>query len=429
MPPKGPAPKRSRNFVFTVNNYCEDTIDALEASNFHFLCFARETADSGTPHLQGYIELGSKASPCTESALSKNICFKKHPWIGIRNGTRLEAIRYCAKEFAKFLMRLEDKSLTDIDDDKALNWMKVDDEQRWLSKINHPNREEFFFFYGPLTMENNQGKRNDIVQVRQIVKNGGNMRDILDNTNSYQAIQVGKIMLQYTPYTFARRKVFVQWRYGKAGDAPGSTKSFSADQDAEKKCIEEQCDHWPDNGSSQWFDGYVGQKVVRIDELRGNTWNFTTLLRILDEPTLNVPIKGGYTRWCPLYIYITSSMSPADCYNDLSDENIGQLLRRVTEFYEHEGVYNENPALNTVKITKVTAEHVFATRVQRGGLAFNPYRVSSPKSTTDGIRPTVKINIIKEDDALAELTSKMAKSSSCPPVPDFVIKPEILNSL
>jgi len=94
--------RRSRAWVFTWNNYTDDTTDLIDQ---HFLndavryvVYGRETGDSGTPHLQGYIEY--------EAARTRQQVAKKLPgaYVAIRRGTAAQAADYCKKgnEFIEY---------------------------------------------------------------------------------------------------------------------------------------------------------------------------------------------------------------------------------------------------------------------------------------------------------------------------------------
>jgi len=94
--------RRSRAWVFTWNNYTDDTTDLIDQ---HFLndavryvVYGRETGDSGTPHLQGYIEY--------ESQRTRQQVAKKLPgaYVAIRRGTAAQAADYCKKgnEFIEY---------------------------------------------------------------------------------------------------------------------------------------------------------------------------------------------------------------------------------------------------------------------------------------------------------------------------------------
>ena len=56
-------PRQLRNFVFTLNNYSPVDIEQLLDYSCKYIVFAEEIAPTtGTPHLQGYVELEDKQS-------------------------------------------------------------------------------------------------------------------------------------------------------------------------------------------------------------------------------------------------------------------------------------------------------------------------------------------------------------------------------
>jgi hypothetical protein len=59
-------------------------------------------------------------------------------------------------------------------------------------------------------------------------------------------------------------------------------------------------------GDGRWWDGYVGQEDVIIDDYKGSI-PFSTLLKLLDKYELTVQIKGGHVSFCPRRIFITST--------------------------------------------------------------------------------------------------------------------------
>ena len=64
-----PTPRRinaSKRWCFTLNNYNQEDIDHLNSHGSDvsdFLIFSEEVGESGTPHLQGYIEFKKKTRP------------------------------------------------------------------------------------------------------------------------------------------------------------------------------------------------------------------------------------------------------------------------------------------------------------------------------------------------------------------------------
>lgn len=55
---------RSKAFTFTINNYNESTLTTIRNipswDKFVYICFQKEVGASGTPHLQGYIQLSTR---------------------------------------------------------------------------------------------------------------------------------------------------------------------------------------------------------------------------------------------------------------------------------------------------------------------------------------------------------------------------------
>jgi len=79
-------------------------------------------------------------------------------------------------------------------------------------------------------------------------------------------------------------------------------------------------------GSVLWFDGYVGQPILLIDEFYGGI-KYSLLLRILDGHPVHLQIKGGWTWANWEVVYITSNEPPNAWYTKgLTDA----LKRRIT---------------------------------------------------------------------------------------------------
>lgn len=82
---------------------------------------------------------------------------------------------------------------------------------------------------------------------------------------------------------------------------------------------------------SIWFDGYFGQRIVLMEELRPGMIPYATLLQLLDGYEVIVPKKGGFVRWNPERIWITSCFKPEEVYPVLNQlDEIAQLKRRIT---------------------------------------------------------------------------------------------------
>jgi len=77
-----------------------------------------------------------------------------------------------------------------------------------------------------------------------------------------------------------------------------------------------------------WFDGYLGQKVLLIDDFYG--WiKISDLLVFLDGYPLQLQTKGSYTWAFWERVYLTSNVHPKDWYKDVPAEVIKALMRRI----------------------------------------------------------------------------------------------------
>lgn len=178
-----------------------------------------------------------------------------------------------------------------------------------------------------------QGQRNDLSEVKRIVSEGGTIHDIVEVASNYQTLRAGQLLLSIAPYSSIDYPKKVYWFYG--GTGTGKTRT----------AIElSQNDFWISGEDLKWFDGYTGQQNVIFDDFRGSFCKFSYLLRLLDRYPLRVPIKGGFVIWQPDTIYVTSSYPPDKVYN--TREDIGQLLRRITEIREY--TLPEDPKIPTI---------------------------------------------------------------------------------
>ena len=78
----------------------------------------------------------------------------------------------------------------------------------------------------------------------------------------------------------------------------------------------------------KWFCGYEGQKIVLLDDYRGE-YKLQMLLKLLDRYPMQVPTKGGHTEWLPTKVYITSNIHPNEWYPDADRYSVAALFRRL----------------------------------------------------------------------------------------------------
>lgn len=78
-----------------------------------------------------------------------------------------------------------------------------------------------------------------------------------------------------------------------------------------------------------WFDGYMGEETVIIDDFRGEI-PIAFLLRLLDRYPMRVEPKGDSIPLCATRWIITSNFPPRAWYPDLDSEQARALERRLT---------------------------------------------------------------------------------------------------
>jgi hypothetical protein len=83
-------------------------------------------------------------------------------------------------------------------------------------------------------------------------------------------------------------------------------------------------------GSTKWWDGYVGQPYVIIDDYRPDLCTFSNLLQLFDRYPMRVEFKGGSCQFVAKYIFVTAPKSPRDMWCNRVEEDINQLMRRIT---------------------------------------------------------------------------------------------------
>lgn len=98
-----------------------------------------------------------------------------------------------------------------------------------------------------------------------------------------------------------------------------------------KRARELVSDYWvwtPQRG--EWFDGYDGHHNVIFEEFRGKEHiSYGFLLTLLDRYECPVQVKGGTTEFIASKIVITSPTHPRWWYENLPNDSIDQLLRRI----------------------------------------------------------------------------------------------------
>lgn len=260
-----------RCVCFTLNNYTDEDLahyanEIREISSYLVIGF--EIGEKGTPHFQGYLEL---KKPTRFSTLKK-LMGRAH--IERRYGSAKQASDYC-KEDGDFVE------------------------------------------FGEMR---EQGKRNDLDNVRETALDGG-MRAVTEGKFNLQHIKIAEKFLSYCEEG-RDWKPEVIWIWGPTGTGKSRRAREIVGDDVYCK-----------NEGNKWWDGYDGHEDVIIDDFRDSWWPITYMLALLDRYTFRVEYKGGMRQFRAKRIVITSAFPPENCYAG-TGEAINQLLRRLDTVQE-----------------------------------------------------------------------------------------------
>lgn len=259
---------KNRKWFITINNYLEEEWDVArkEITECEYGICCREIGKiSKIPHI--------------------------HIWLRYKNARSFKSIQ---KKFPR----------ANIQEGKGR-----DQDQDYLKKDN------IFYEHGE---REKQGKRSDLDCIKEIVKNGGGMTEIIDSSTSYQSLKCGELLLKYQELPREIKKIDVIWYYGKAGS--GKTKKI---YDTEVNIFRPT--------SYKWWEGYDNHKVVLLDDWRPSWCSFVNLLKLTDIYPFRVQCKGGSRQVKYEKIYITSHLSPTQYFEELLEGDYAQLKRRITE--------------------------------------------------------------------------------------------------
>lgn len=283
---------RYKNWVFTLNNYSsineEKLTKCIDDGVFSYLVYGYEQGKNGTPHLQGYFEMPTAR---TLNATKKFVGIRVH--LEPRRGTQEQAIDYVKK--------------TDT---------KISDTIVELGK--------------PVA----QGKRTDLQEIISQVKQGADMKYLLENScSNMQHIKMSEVALRH----FAPKRTEMTeiiWLFGHTGLGKSH---FGRDWAYDRGFTED--DVFSKGDSSKWLEGYESQKIVIFDDFRGSWMKLSELLTLCDKWERRVEIKCGSRQFVAKYVIINSPYPPHACYRTTSDhsENMLQLLRRC-----HTIIYFDN---------------------------------------------------------------------------------------
>ncbi len=270
---------RGRCWCFTANNYTDDDVRVIRRlqadTKVRYLVCQQELSESGTNHLQGYLEF---FRPLRLGMVRKLISPRVH-WEQ-RCGTQADAISYCKKV-----------------DTRVVDGIQIEFGTPARSKIS--------------------------VDLVGSVLAGASMRDLaLDFPRQFMQNSVGIKALKeqvVDPRAWAM-EVIVFW------GATGTGKTMTAWQRWPKAYSVS----WP-VGGTWWWQDYDGEETVICDEFADQI-KLQTMLRFLDRTPFRVFYKGGSTQFRSKRIVLISNFDPVLWYPKVEPVGLDALKRRLVEF-------------------------------------------------------------------------------------------------
>lgn len=272
---------KATRFCFTLNNYKDSDVQILEgdlSGTFTYWCFGKEVGEMLTPHLQGYFEFPNAQRMRISAAKSRwDALGLSSAHLAIAKGTAQHNIDYCSKEGQ---------------------------------------------FHEGGTRPKGKGKRTDLDVVCDAIANGSSMPQLIESFPSQVVKFRGGIEFLIQAQQPRRRfKTEVWWLYGPTGSGK-SRWAWSQDEMSYMKV-----------SSHKWWNGYIGQESVIIDDYRpSKEMPFNFMLNLFDRYPLSVETKGGMVEFLAKRIYVTSPFSVEETCNQLDwigVEQRAQLIRRV----------------------------------------------------------------------------------------------------
>ena len=261
-----------KNWCFTINNYNDDDINGLKEIDCKYIICGIETGDSGTPHIQGYVNFQTDKSL---KQLSKHI---PRGHLTKCKGNAQHNITYCSK-----------------------------DNNILYTKGTPPQ----------------QGRRKDLEEVKNDILEGKTTSEDIAINDPMIYHQYARTLMKIEDIAM-RRKFRTEmtkgiWYYG-ATETGKSTKAYEGFNPLTHY-------NWKDDGG--WQDGYIQQETVIINEFRGEI-KYKDLLQLVDWTPYEVRRRNREPMpFTSKTVIITSALHPSEIYKNLNEnDSLAQLIRR-----------------------------------------------------------------------------------------------------
>lgn len=279
---------QSTHWCFTVNNY-KQYPEVLPAAppGAQYLVFQVEKATSGTPHIQGYLQL-EKKQRCTFVNSMLEDLFGAKPHTEPARGSDQENEDYCTKEETR-----------------------EHGPFRWGTRVPHAGKK---------------GGRTDLLALKQGLDEGKSAKELMQAyftpmSRLYRFANEYRRVMQ-SPRNF---KTIVILLVGPSGTGKSRTALQLAEMLGPYYRVPEK------HGSGNlWCDDYQGEPVFWIDEMDGNRMPPTFFNQLADRYPMVVPAHGGAGhQFVSKYLIICSNYHPRYWWKKRNVDQVKQITRRI----------------------------------------------------------------------------------------------------
>ena len=179
-----------------------------------------------------------------------------------------------------------------------------------------------------------QGRRSDLDALNELVEAvnssalTSDVFDLMDGENTKLVFAHYKLLKEYKHYAMRKSSAVNKdtFHVTLCLGPPGSGKSrWIADEYPDAYWVT----YGEFNGTT-WFDGYVGQQTIVLDDFKGNM-PYTRLLRLCDRYRQDLPVKGGMVPALHTRVVISSIKDPTQWYDYTKGcKNVREIERRIS---------------------------------------------------------------------------------------------------
>lgn len=280
---------KSRDYVFTTNNYTDEHEAQLRELKCQYIVYGREVGEQGTPHLQGYVRFQHQK---TMKAAHKGM---PPSHLEIKKGTPAQAIAYCKKDGDVYERGEPPKTPKDGGQMEKDRWKEInkrarEGDEEWLQE-NEPR----VYHTGLATFRSHKKPRTDVM-------------------------------------TYADSDTPHEWWVGPTGTGKS------------KKLWEDHPGFYPKE-QNKWWCNYNGQEVVAIEEASPKTMeHLASRLKVwADRYPFPGEIKGGRIEGMrPAKLLVLSNYTIEECFPNPEDSEPLKRRFKVIRFGDRPAAWHHS---------------------------------------------------------------------------------------